>query len=311
MSSDVGVSPSSAARTVVSTQVAPERPALRVGTYSSDTWRRLRRNRTAMFGGVILLLLIVGSVGAPLISPYDPIIVDGSSLYEPPNWQHLFGTDELGRDIFTRVLYGGQISLWVGIVSVGISVVFGLILGLTAGYFTGMTDDVISRVIDVMLAFPGIMLAIAVVATLGISMTNLMIAVGISFIPHYTRVVRASVMAAKVNLYVDAARVVGCRDLQIMIRHILPNALTSLMVVATLGLGSAILIAAGLSFLGLGAQPPTPEWGSMVARGRSFLRLYWWICTFPGAVVMLTVLSINLVGDGLRDALDPRWRQRI
>jgi len=273
--------------------------------------RRLRRNRTATFGGFILLLLVIGSVGAPVISPYDPIIVDGSSLYLPPNLQHLFGTDELGRDILTRVLYGGQISLWVGIVSVGISVAGGLILGLTAGYFTGWADDVIMRFMDVMLAFPGIMLAIAVVATLGISMTNLMIAVGISFIPHYTRVVRASVLAAKVNLYVDAARVIGCRDLRIMVRHILPNAVTSLMVVATLGLGSAILIAAGLSFLGLGAQPPTPEWGSMVARGRSFLRLYWWICTFPGATVMVTVLSINLLGDGLRDALDPRWRQPL
>jgi peptide/nickel transport system permease protein len=308
----MSIGSSSAARaTVVSAEVLPDRAQLRVGTYSGDTVRRLRRNRTAMFGAFILLLLIIGSVGAPLISPYDPIIVDGSSLYQSPSWQHLFGTDELGRDIFTRVLYGGQISLWVGIVSVGISVAGGLVLGLSAGYFTGLVDDVIMRFMDVMLAFPGIMLAIAVVATLGISMTNLMIAVGISFIPHYTRVVRASVMAAKVNLYVDAARVVGCRDLRIMVRHILPNAVTSLMVVATLGLGSAILIAAGLSFLGLGAQPPTPEWGSMVARGRSFLRLYWWICTFPGATVMITVLSINLLGDGLRDALDPRWRQRM
>jgi peptide/nickel transport system permease protein len=264
-----------------------------------------------MVGGGILLLLVIGSIGAPFISPYDPIVVDGSSLYQPPSLQHLFGTDELGRDIFTRVLYGGQISLWVGVVSVSISVICGLVFGLTSGYFTGYPDDVIMRVMDVMLAFPGIMLAIAVVATLGISMTNLMIAVGISFIPHYTRVVRASVMSAKVNLYVDAARVVGCPDLRIITRHILPNALTSLMIVATLGLGSAILIAAGLSFLGLGAQPPTPEWGSMVARGRTFLRLYWWICTFPGAIIMVTVISINLLGDGLRDALDPRWRQRM
>jgi len=272
--------------------------------------RRLRRNRSALLGGFSLMLKEVGSVSAPVISPYDPIIVDSSSLYQPPNWQHPFGTDELGRDILTRVLYGGRISLWVGVVAVGISVTGGLIFGFTAGYFSGWTDDIIMRFMDVMLAFPGIMLALGVVATLGISMTNLMIAVGISFVPHYTRVVRASVLAAKANQYVEAARVVGCRDLRIMVRHILPNAVTPVIVVATLGLGAAILIAAGLSFLGLGAQPPTPEWGSMVARGRSFLRLYWWICTFPGATVMVTVLSINLLGDGLRDALDPRWRQR-
>jgi peptide/nickel transport system permease protein len=308
----VGLTPPSAAGSVaVGVDVLPARPRLRDGTHWSDTLRRLRRNRTAILGGVILLLLIIGSVGAPVISPYNPIIIDGESLYQSPNWQHLFGTDELGRDIFTRVLYGGQISLWVGVVSVGISVTAGLIFGFTAGYFSGWADDIIMRCMDVMLAFPGIMLAIAVVATLGISMTNLMIAVGISFIPHYTRVVRASVLAAKVNLYVDAARVIGCRDVRIMVRHILPNAVTSVIIIATLGLGASILIAAGLSFLGLGAQPPTPEWGSMVARGRSFLRLYWWICTFPGATVMVTVMSINLLGDGLRDALDPRWRQRI
>jgi peptide/nickel transport system permease protein len=299
----IGSAPASAA-------IVPANRRLRSGTHWGDTWRRLCRNRAAIFGGIILSLLVIGSFGAPVLSPYDPIVVDSSSLYQPPNWQHPFGTDELGRDIFTRVLYGGRISLWVGVVSVGISVTAGLIFGFVAGYFSGWTDDIIMRIMDVMLAFPGIMLAIALVATLGISMTNLMIAVGISFVPHYTRIVRASVLSVKANPYIDAARVVGCRDLRIMVRHILPNAMTPVIVVATLGLGAAILIAAGLSFLGLGAQPPTPEWGSMVARGRSFLRLYWWICTFPGLTVMVTVLSINLLGDGLRDALDPRWRQR-
>ena len=276
----------------------------------SDASRRLRRNRVAMAGAVVLELVVIVAVAAPLIAPYDPIKIDASEALQEPGGRHLFGTDQFGRDIFSRVLYGGQLSLRIGLISVGIASLAGVVLGLLAGYYGGWISSVIMRLMDMLLAFPGILLALGIVAILGPSLINVMIAVGISSIPQYTRVVRASVLSLKSMAYVDAARVIGCGDRRIMFGHILPNILASLIVLATLGVASAILTAASLSFLGLGVQPPTPEWGALLNGGRDLLRNGWWITTFPGLAIMVTVLAINLLGDGLRDALDPRLKLR-
>jgi peptide/nickel transport system permease protein len=276
----------------------------------TDAWRRLRRNRAAVFGGIVVALIALLAVTAPLIAPYDPIKVSASEALRRPSLEHPFGTDQFGRDILTRVLYGGQISLRIGLISVGIASVSGIVLGLLAGFHGGVVGAIIMRLIDMLLAFPGILLALAVVGILGPSLVNVMIAVGIANIPHYTRVVRASVLSIKSSVYVDAARVIGCGDQRIMFQHILPNALASVIVLATLGVAGAILTGAGLSFLGLGVQPPTPEWGAMLSGGRDQLRNSWWITTFPGLAIMVTVLAINLLGDGLRDALDPRQKLR-
>jgi peptide/nickel transport system permease protein len=256
------------------------------------------------------VLITLLSILAPLIAPYDPIKVNSSSALQPPSLQYLLGTDHLGRDILSRILYGGQVSLRIGLISVGISLTFGMILGLVAGYYGRTVDMTVMRLIDVLLAFPNILLALAVIAILGPGLTNVMIAVGISYIPHYTRVVRSSVLSIKTATYVEAARVAGCSDLRVIALHILPNAVSSVIVVGTLGVATAILVAAALSFLGLGVQPPTPEWGAMVSAGRDYLRNNWWVSTFPGITIMITVLSINLLGDGLREAIDPKLRRR-
>lgn len=282
----------------------------RAGSLWADALRRLRRNRLAMASGGIVSLITLAAILAPLIAPFDPIKVDSSVTLRPPDSEHLFGTDHLGRDVLTRVVYGGQLSLRIGLISVGISLTLGLILGLLAGYYGGWTDMIVMRLMDILLAFPGILLALAVIAILGTGLTNVMLAVGISYVPHYTRVVRAGVLATKSSVFVESARVAGCGDARIMVKHILPNVLTSVIVIATLGVATAILIAAALSFLGLGVQPPTAEWGAMVSAGREYLRNNWWISTFPGLTIMVTVLAINLLGDGLREALDPRFKRR-
>ncbi|MDQ3692313.1 MAG: ABC transporter permease [Chloroflexota bacterium] len=269
---------------------------------------RLLRHRGAVIGFVLLLVMIVAALTAPLLTGYDPIQINPPVRNQAPSGEHWFGTDQFGRDIFTRVVYGARISLPVGFIAVGIAAVVGLALGLVAGYYGKLLDAGIMRVIDVMLAFPGILLALVVVAILGPSLVNVMIAVGISEIPRYTRLVRGSVLSAKENLYVDAARVTGVKDLAILARHILPNVIGPIVVLATLSLGTAILAAAGLSFLGLGAQPPNPEWGAMLADGRQSLGSQWWISTMPGLAIAITVLAVNMAGDGLRDVLDPRLR---
>lgn len=288
----------------------PARTARRSASLWSDALHRLRRNRVAILGGIVVAFVTLLAIASPLVAPYDPIKVSTSEALQAPSVGHPFGTDQFGRDILTRVLYGGQISLRIGLIAVGIASTFGVVLGLLAGYYGGWVDAVIMRLIDMLLAFPGILLALAVVGILGPSLINVMIAVGIANIPHYTRVVRASVLSIKSSVYVEAARVIGCGDIRIMFQHILPNALASVIVLATLGVAGAILTGAGLSFLGLGVQPPTPEWGAMLSGGRDHLRNSWWITTFPGLAIVVTVLAINLLGDGLRDALDPRQKLR-
>jgi peptide/nickel transport system permease protein len=273
-----------------------------------DVARRLARNRGA-FGGLIMLLAIgVSAALAPLIARFDPIAIDPSHALYSPGLPYFLGSDQYGRDVFSRVIFGSRISLTVGPIAVAIALVPGVALGLLAGYYGRWIDIVLMRAVDVMLAFPGILLALGIVAVLGPSLSSLMVAVGISSIPTYARLTRGSVLAARENLYVDAARVIGATDGEILVRHILPNVVAPIIVVATLGVGSAILVAATLSFLGLGSQPPTPEWGRMLSEGRQYLREQWWIATFPGLAIMLTVLALNMLGDGLRDALDPRLR---
>jgi peptide/nickel transport system permease protein len=268
--------------------------------------KRLFRNKGAVAGLVILGIMIALAVLAPVLPLADPIQIDSTHALYSPGTPFLFGSDQYGRDVFSRVVYGGRISLLVGPIAVVIALVPGVVIGLLAGYYGRWLDTALMRGIDIMLAFPGILLALAIVAVLGPSLTSLMIAVGIAAVPTYARLTRASVLSARENLYVDAARVVGARDAIILSRHILPNIVAPIIVVSTLGVGAAILVAATLSFLGLGSQPPTAEWGRMLSEGRQYLREQWWIATFPGVAIMLTVLALNLLGDGLRDALDPR-----
>ena len=293
---------SSSGATQAETAVRPSQSLL------SITWRQLRRNPGAMLGLIIILLLIMVALFAPQIAPYDPLRQNFRSALQPPSVEHPFGTDDVGRDILSRVIFGTQISLRVGLVAVSISASLGVLLGLVAGYYGGWADTLISGVTDTLLAFPGLLLALAVVAVLGPSLFNVMIAVGVGNIPVYIRVARASTLSIRERDYVMAARTIGCRSPRIMLRYILPNIVPPILVLATLGVAGAILTAAGLSFIGLGAQPPTPEWGAMLTQGRQYLQRAWWFTLFPGLAIMITVLAINMFGDALRDALDPRLR---
>ncbi len=269
--------------------------------------RRLLRNPLVLIWGLVLVAMIIAAVLAPVIAPADPL-KQSSALLEAPSQTHLFGTDELGRDIFSRVVYGTRISLTVGLVAVAIATVVGTIIGLVAGLAGGFVDNVTMRLIDILLAFPGIILAILIMATLGPSLVNVMIAVGLSAIPWYARTVRASTLVIKEYDYILATRAVGSSPLRIMFRHVLPNVITPVIVLSTIGMAGAILAISGLSYIGLGAQPPSPEWGSMLSQARLYLQRAWWITTFPGLAIMMAVMAINLIGDALRDALDPRLR---
>jgi peptide/nickel transport system permease protein len=262
----------------------------------------------ALVGGAIVVVCVVVAVFAPLLAPHDPVEIFSGQLRKPPSLHFPMGTDEVGRDILSRVVFGARVSLRVGLISVTIAMVCGSALGLIAGYAGGWTDAIIMRIVDVMLAFPGILLAIAIVAVLGPGIDNVMFAVGIESIPVYVRTLRASTLSVKQNEYVMAARASGAAPSGIVWRHILPNVAAPIIVLATLGVGLAILIAAGLSFIGIGAQPPTPEWGSMLSTGRTYIRDAPWIAAFPGLAIMIVVLALNLLGDGLREALDPRMR---
>jgi peptide/nickel transport system permease protein len=273
-----------------------------------DVLRRLRQHPSAIAGGLVLLLILVLTLLAPYISPYDPIETFPRESRLAPSSDHLLGTDQLGRDILSRILWGGRVSLMLGLISVAIGGITGTLLGLLAGYFRGFVEIVIMQFIDILLAFPGFLLALAAVAVLGTGINNVMIAVGIALIPGFARVVRGATLSIREMTYVESARVVGVGNVRIMARYILPNVLAPVMVLATVDVAGAILTGAALSFLGLGAQPPKPEWGLMINEGRRFLRGAWWISTFPGGAIMIAVIAINLVGDALRDVLDPRLR---
>lgn len=274
------------------------------------TFRRFLRIPSASIGAAALLVLLIAAALAPLLTPYKSDDISPLEAYAAPSINHLMGTDKFGRDVFTRVLYGGRISLMVGLVATVIGGGIGLLLGMLASYFVGVVDEVIMRLLDIMLAFPDILLSMGIVALLGPSVPNVIIAVGLSFVAGFARIVRGSVLSVKAQDYVFAAQALGCRPAAIMWRHILPNIVAPLIVLGTLSVASAILAAAGLSFLGLGAQPPTPEWGIMLSDGRETLNRAWWVSLFPGLAILVTTLSINFVGDGLRSALDPRVRGR-
>jgi peptide/nickel transport system permease protein len=268
--------------------------------------RRFARRRMALAGTFFLTLLILGALAAPLVSPYDPLRQDLARMLAGPSPAHLLGTDDLGRDVLTRVLYGARLSLGAACLAVAIATLAGVPIGLVAGYLGGRIDDVLMRVIDALQAFPALILAMAIAAALGPGLFNVMVAVGVVYTPRFARLVRGQVLALREEPFVESARAAGATHARVLARHVLPNVVAPLVVTATLGLGTAILASAALSFLGLGSQPPQPEWGRMLSEGRDYLREAWWISTFPGLGIMLTVLGMNLLGDGLRDVLDPR-----
>lgn len=274
---------------------------------SQRFWKRFARNRGALIGTVVLTAWLVIAVAAPWIAPSDPLEI-GLMGRVAPSWEYPFGTDRLGRDILSRVIHGARISLSLGVISVVIGLLAGTSLGLVAGYYGGRLEAFIMRFVDALLAFPGILLALVVIAALGPSLTNVMIAVGISTIPQYARLTRGSVLSVKERPFVEAAKAFGAQHNRIMLKHILPSIMAPLIVLSTLQVGTAILVGSGLSFLGMGAQPPTPEWGLMTAAGRDYLDRAWWMSTFPGLAILSTVMAINLIGDGLREALDPHMK---
>lgn len=273
-----------------------------------DVWRRLKKDKMAMFGLFIIILLVFSAIFAEFIAPYGYDDQNLKARLTAPGSEYLLGTDNFGRDIFSRIVYGSRISLQVGFIAVGIAAISGGTLGAIAGYYGGKLDNFVMRIMDVLLAVPAILLAISIVAALGPGLRNVMIAVGIGSIPSYARIVRASVLSIRDQEFVEAARAVGANDFRIITKHILPNSMAPIIVQATLGVAGAILSAAGLSFIGLGIQPPTPEWGAMLSSGRDYIRDHWHVATFPGLAIMITIFALNLLGDGLRDALDPRLK---
>ncbi|NIQ92109.1 MAG: ABC transporter permease subunit [Deltaproteobacteria bacterium] len=279
-----------------------------------DQLEQLWRNKTAVAGLLVITLFVLTAILAPFLSPHNPVEASLYDQIKPPiwaeggTWTNILGTDDLGRDILSRLVYGARVSLLVALATVGIAVFFGSILGAISGYYKGSIDNIIMRFMDILLAFPHILLAIVIMAYLGPGLTNAMIAIGIIYIPRFARIVRASVLEECEKDYVTASKSVGARDWRIIFVTIFPNCLAPLIVQTTLGFASAILDAAALGFLGLGAQPPTPEWGAMIAMGRSHILRAWWVMTFPGIAILFAVLGFNLFGDGLRDALDPRLR---
>ena len=274
----------------------------------ATVWRSLRKNKMAMLGLITLILLVLMAIFADIIAPFDYHEQVLLNRLQGPSREHIFGTDHLGRDIFSRIVFGARVSLQVGIIAVGIAALMGGLLGSIAGYYGNKLDNGIMRIMDVLLAIPGILLAISISAALGSGLRNLMIAIGIGSIPGYARVVRASILTVRDQEFVEAAKAVGTSDLRIILKHIVPNAMAPIIVQATLGVAGAILSAAALSFIGLGLQPPTPEWGAMLSEGRAFLRDHPHVTTFPGLAIMITIFALNLLGDGLRDALDPRLK---
>jgi dipeptide transport system permease protein len=280
----------------------------------AEFWFYFSENRGALIGLVVFVLIVLAAIFAPLLAPFSPIETTSAKL-APPSWmeggssQYLLGTDAIGRDLLSRLLFGARFSLFVGIVVVAVSLTSGIAIGLVAGYFRGWVDIAIMRLMDIILAFPSLLLALVLVAVLGPGLLNAMIAIALVYQPHFVRLTRASVLSEKTRDYVVSSRVAGAGPIRLMLKTILPNCLAPLIVQATLSFSTAILDAAALGFLGMGAQPPTPEWGTMLAEAREFILRAWWVVTFPGLAILITVLAINLMGDGLRDALDPKLKR--
>ncbi|HIJ80082.1 MAG TPA: ABC transporter permease [Desulfuromonadales bacterium] len=272
-------------------------------------WPRLRRNRLAMAGGAVVLALFAISLLAPLFTPYHPSAINAFSVLSPPSWQHWFGTDELGRDVLSRVLYGSRVSLKVGFVAVGIAVSIGTVVGLVSGYYSGAVDAVLMRMVDIMLCFPAFFLILAIITFLEPSIWYIMMVIGLTGWMGVARLVRAETLSIRETEYVLAARCIGCSNARIMFRHILPNAVSPVLVSATLGIAGAILTESALSFLGIGVQPPTPSWGNILTSGKDYIEFAWWLSLFPGLAILVTVLAYNLLGEGIRDALDPRVKR--
>ncbi len=286
-------------------------PVVSVSAAGGHRWRmlgkKLMRNRSAVAGGVFILLLLLMAIAPSLFATHDPTgFQDPGNRFAPPSADHWFGTDNLGRDVYSRVIYGTQVTLAVAFTSVFFGAIFGVTLGIVAGYYGKWLDTIIMRLMDILLAFPGILLALAIVSALGASLNNVVIAIAIFSVPSFARIVRGSTLVVRNLEYVEAIRALGARDAKIIVQHVLPNVMSPIIVQATLYIATAILIASGLSFLGLGAQPPTPEWGLMLSSGRDFIWNAIHVSLFPGLAIVLAVLAFNLLGDGLRDALDPR-----
>jgi len=281
-----------------------------------EFYKQYKKNKAALVGAYIVLALIFCALFAPILTPSDPLIQNLDQRLIPPIWSeggmsgHILGTDDFGRDVFTRILYGARISLVIGIISVSISLVFGVLMGAVAGFFGGLVDLIIMRIVDIMLSIPAILLAIVIVSILGPDLFNAMIAIGIVGIPTFARIVRSSVLAEKEKEYVVASKVNGSSNARLIAKVVLPNCTTPMIVQATMGFASAVLEAAGLSFLGLGAQPPTPEWGAMLADSLQFITTASWMIIYPGIAIFLTVMGFNLVGDGLMDVLDPKLKEK-
>jgi len=275
----------------------------------ADLWRRLRRNRAAMAGAGIVAVFVLLALLAPVLVPFSPVQGDFGDRLQAPSRTHWLGTDELGRDVLSRIIFGARVSLQIQVVAVMLALVVGVTLGAVGGYLGGRMDNLIMRCMDVLLAFPSIFLALGIIAALGTGLVNLMIAAGISSIPAFARIVRGSVLSLKEREFVEAARALGGGGARILLRHLLPNCLAPVIVQATLRMATVLLTASGLSFLGLGVQPPTPEWGAMLSNARSYLIVAPHVATIPGLAIMVVVFGFNLFGDGLRDTLDPRLRQ--
>jgi peptide/nickel transport system permease protein len=275
-------------------------------TYWGHITSRLRKDRFAIWGGSTVLVLFAVAILAPVISPYDPGFVEIDILLQPPNFQHLLGTDELGRDVLSRMIYGSRISLMVGFISVGIATVIGVFIGAVSGYYGGWVDEIMMRFVDVMLTFPSFFLILAVIAMLEPSIVNVMVVIGLTGWMGVARLVRAEFLSLKERDFIAAARSIGQSDAIIIFRHLLPNAMAPVLVSATLGIAGAILTESALSFLGIGVQPPTPSWGSILTEGKNYIEFAWWLSLFPGFAILITVLAYNLLGESLRDALDTR-----
>lgn len=276
---------------------------------TSQTLRSLLKNKLAVLGGILVLLVFILSLFAPLVAPYNPSTIDIKNILVGPSFSHILGTDDLGRDVLSRMLWGGRISLQVGFVAVGIATLIGVLLGSLAGYYGGWIDSMIMRSVDIMLSIPTIFLVLAVIAILEPSIMNIMIVIGLTSWMEPARLIRAEFISLKEREFVIAARAMGAPDSRIILRHVLPNGLSPILVSATMGIGGAILIESALSFLGLGVQPPTPSWGSLLSSGKDNIEIAWWLSAFPGLAILITVLGYNLLGEGIRDALDPRQHE--